>query len=323
MAKIIMTAAQLVERLKTLEKRKTFYKNKYPYNLLLNNPPKTTKSFNVGGMQLTNYNPFNEVATSGDCVNLYKALLNGYDVNNNNVGYFQSNLSNTGDCTEKGLIDQCTDVSADFNKLKNGEPRILYMSNHIGGFIGEVKAYGYIYNVIECTSSWSGGILYSYVDNMGRRFKHKGGEQRGQWEKHGLMTKWVDYSQSFDKFDGDVSPLQPTLPEEPQPTKPTKPTEKKSNEQIAEEVIAGKWGTMPERRAKLEAAGYDYNKIQSIVNYKLKTYNESGVKYHTVRKGETLTSIAKDYNTTVNKLVALNNIKNPNVIQVGQKLYIK
>lgn len=41
---------------------------------------------------------------------------------------------------------------------------------------------------------------------------------------------------------------------------------------------------------------------------------------HTVKKGETLTSIAKRYNTTVNELVKLNKIKNPNVIVVGQVL---
>ena len=44
---------------------------------------------------------------------------------------------------------------------------------------------------------------------------------------------------------------------------------------------------------------------------------------YTVKKGDTLTSIAKKYNTTVSKLVADNNIKNPNLIYVGQKLVIK
>ena len=41
---------------------------------------------------------------------------------------------------------------------------------------------------------------------------------------------------------------------------------KKSNEDIAKEVIAGKWGNGRERKEKLVAAGYDYNKIQAIVN---------------------------------------------------------
>lgn len=41
---------------------------------------------------------------------------------------------------------------------------------------------------------------------------------------------------------------------------------KKSNEVIADEVIAGKWGTGDDRKERLEIAGYNYSVIQSIVN---------------------------------------------------------
>lgn len=44
----------------------------------------------------------------------------------------------------------------------------------------------------------------------------------------------------------------------------------KSNEVIAKEVIAGKWGTGTERKTKLTAAGYDYAAIQKLVNKILK-----------------------------------------------------
>ena len=44
-----------------------------------------------------------------------------------------------------------------------------------------------------------------------------------------------------------------------------------SNEQLADEVIAGKWGTGTERIEKLTAAGYDYKAIQDIVNKKVET----------------------------------------------------
>lgn len=43
----------------------------------------------------------------------------------------------------------------------------------------------------------------------------------------------------------------------------------KSNEEIANEVIAGKWGNGDARKSALQNAGYDYNTIQSIVNQKL------------------------------------------------------
>lgn len=45
---------------------------------------------------------------------------------------------------------------------------------------------------------------------------------------------------------------------------------KKSNDTIANEVIKGLWGNGTERKSRLQAAGYDYNAIQSIVNAKLK-----------------------------------------------------
>lgn len=40
----------------------------------------------------------------------------------------------------------------------------------------------------------------------------------------------------------------------------------KSNDQVADEVLAGQWGNGKERRDKLTAAGYDYGAIQAIVN---------------------------------------------------------
>lgn len=50
----------------------------------------------------------------------------------------------------------------------------------------------------------------------------------------------------------------------------TSAPKKKSNEEIAKEVIAGKWGNGSARKQKLTAAGYDYSAIQSIVNKLLK-----------------------------------------------------
>src|SRR5690554_6208159 len=49
----------------------------------------------------------------------------------------------------------------------------------------------------------------------------------------------------------------------------------------------------------------------------------SSVTTYTVKKGDTLSHIAKRFGTTVNELVRLNNIKNPNLIYPGQKLKIK
>lgn len=45
---------------------------------------------------------------------------------------------------------------------------------------------------------------------------------------------------------------------------------KKSNEAVADEVIAGKWGNAPERYDALAKAGYDPKAIQDLVNQKVK-----------------------------------------------------
>ncbi len=169
---VIMTSDDFIKRAKVLASRKTYYKNKWPDNLCY---------------------VHTDGRTSADCVNLYKAILNGYDVYNQTPGYYQKTLTNTGDCSEARLIGQCTDVSTDFKKLRDKEPRILYMKGHIGGFIGTEIINGKEYNVIEATTSFGGGIVYSYVNEKGERYSHKGGSRNGKWTQHGLMTKWVNY----------------------------------------------------------------------------------------------------------------------------------
>ena len=49
------------------------------------------------------------------------------------------------------------------------------------------------------------------------------------------------------------------------PVAPAAPA-KKSNAEIAQEVMAGKWGNGGDRKARLTAAGYDYNAVQAEVN---------------------------------------------------------
>lgn len=49
----------------------------------------------------------------------------------------------------------------------------------------------------------------------------------------------------------------------------------------------------------------------------------AAMKYHTVRRGDTLSGIAKRYGTTVKKLCQLNKIKETSVIRVGQKIRVR
>ena len=46
--------------------------------------------------------------------------------------------------------------------------------------------------------------------------------------------------------------------------------QRKSIDEVAREVIAGKWGNNPERKRRLESAGYDYNAVQKRVNQLMK-----------------------------------------------------
>ena len=110
------------------------------------------------------------------------------------------------------------------------------------------------------------------------------------------------------------------IPETPK-VEPTK----KSNDEIATEVINGNWGNGADRKNALTNAGYDYAVIQSIVNARLGVTPKPSAKYHTVVKGDTLWAIAKKYYGDGNKypeIARANNIANPNIISVGQKLLI-
>ncbi len=95
---------------------------------------------------------------------------------------------------------------------------------------------------------------------------------------------------------------------------------KKSVTEVAKDVIAGDYGNGEDRKKKLEAEGYDYETVQAKVNQLL---GANVTKTYTVKSGDTLSEIANKYNTTVQKLVKDNNIKNANLIYVGQKIVIK
>lgn len=94
---------------------------------------------------------------------------------------------------------------------------------------------------------------------------------------------------------------------------------KKSIDEIAKEVISGKWGNGDTRKKKLEAAGYNYTQVQAKVN----ELSKPAKKYYTIKSGDTLSEIAKKYGTTVKQLCSWNNIKNPNVIYANQKIRVK
>ena len=76
--------------------------------------------------------------------------------------------------------------------------------------------------------------------------------------------------------------------------------------------------------AKIKAAGLNGFKKQVVSSTTKPSagHTKKTVTY-TVKRGDTLSGIARRYKTTVAKLVKDNGIKNPNIIYVGQKIKIK
>ena len=94
----------------------------------------------------------------------------------------------------------------------------------------------------------------------------------------------------------------------------------KTIEDLANEVISGKWGNDEERKEKLEESGYNYYLVQSKVNEKYNIINS-----YTIKKGDTLYAIALKYYGDGNKYSLIsdyNNIKNPNLIYAGDTIII-
>ena len=71
-------------------------------------------------------------------------------------------------------------------------------------------------------------------------------------------------------------------------------------------ILLGKTSEVIDRNSDTSTTNIDNNKVETYV----------------VKQGDTLSEIALKYGTTVNSLVSLNNISNPNLIYVGQVLKI-
>ena len=97
---------------------------------------------------------------------------------------------------------------------------------------------------------------------------------------------------------------------------------KESVDELADEVIAGKWGNGDDRHKALSDAGYNYTNVQARVNQILGA-TKSEAQYYTIQSGDCLTTIAKKFGVRVNDLVKWNDIKVPNLIYAGQKIRVK
>lgn len=93
---------------------------------------------------------------------------------------------------------------------------------------------------------------------------------------------------------------------------------------IVTDVINGKYGNGFARKQALEKAGYSYSEVQAAVNARLSAGASKAV-YYTIVSGDTLSTIAKKYNTTVSAIQKLNpkTITDVNKIYPGRRIRVK
>lgn len=222
--------------------------------------------YNMQDARTAMINAASEDTFGFDCVCFIKGILWGWsgDASKTYGGaVYKSN--DVPDTSADGMIRKCSDISTDFSAILPGE--VVWMPGHIGVYIGEGLA-------VECTPKWANKVQITAVHNIGK----KGGYNGRKWTKHGKLP-FVDYSDA-NKTVAEVaaeinaaliasgySPVEVAAemvkqPEVPEPEAPVM----KTIDEIAREVINGKWGNGTARKQMLVEAGYDYNAVQNRVN---------------------------------------------------------
>ncbi len=98
-------------------------------------------------------------------------------------------------------------------------------------------------------------------------------------------------------------------------------TKSKTIDQLVKETLAGKHGDGAKRKQSL---GSQYDAVQKRVNEKLLgSKPKAKATYHTVKSGDTVSGLAVKYGSTQAQIKSWNNLKNINLIQIGQKLRVK
>ena len=159
---------------------------------------------------------------------------------------------------------------ADGYKKKNGMPSNQVLRNICARFCSVVKNAGY-YTGIYASQSWfnnqlKGNEIAEY-DKWVAQWPTSGGNQKGLNVKPEDKTG-VNLWQftSFGQFKGYSGRLDTNYAYKNNFTYNYVVPQKKTNVEIAQEVLAGKWGNGEIRKTKLTEAGYDYAAIQNEVN---------------------------------------------------------
>lgn len=184
-----------------------------------------------------------------DCVCLIKAVLWGWNGDKSkNYGGAGYAVNGVPDISADAMIAKCSNLSTNFSSLEIGEA--VWCTGHIGVYIGNGLA-------VECTPAWKNCVQITSCNCS------KSGYNRRNWTKHGKLP-YISYVSS-------TANTQTT-------------SSKKSVDEIAKEVMAGKWGNGDDRKKKLTAAGYDYSAVQKKVNELCKQPTSSKKSIDTIAK---------------------------------------
>ena len=139
---------------------------------------------------------------SFDCINMPKSVINEPDIvyKTKPAGYFVKPGQVIPDWDGLRILQElCTGVKwGDFSTIVPGEFIYMRIDGHGGVYRGEFVRNGKIYNVLECTVAFGGGVVPSYIDlATGARYQYKGGPQIYAWEAHGKLSKYIDYSAEY------------------------------------------------------------------------------------------------------------------------------
>lgn len=208
--------------------------------------------------------------------------------------------------------------------LKLGKTRVSAIAR---AFLTEVEKAGYTVGIYATKSTLETLVADDIKEKYSVWLAHvgKGGAALSKTSYKGKYDIWqYGWKGKIDGISGEVDldhcyvETANKAEEKPEPTAQAE----KTIAELAQEVIAGKWGNGEARKEALSTAGYDYTAVQAEVN-KLLSKNK---RTHTVRQGDTLSALAGKYGTTVQKLVSANKVRypkiQPNYIVVGWNLDI-
>lgn len=262
----------------------TANKKRYTNNHSYNKKATRTKMINAASADTFGF----------DCVCLIKGVLWGWCGNANKTyggaGYAINGVPDIGADT---MITKCSGVSTNFANIVPGEA--VWMPGHIGVYIGDGLA-------VECTPKWGNKVQITAVGNIGK----KAGYNTRTWTKHGKLpyVEYVTEQQTVQQpttsptatvytvkrgdtlsaiarkygttykvlaaYNGISNPNVIYVGQKIKIPGTTTATATKTVEQVAREVIQGKWGNGATRKKRLTEAGYSYATVQAKVNELLK-----------------------------------------------------